>query len=103
MRLISTLIFPVVFIGILGGSLDANLGATMGYSFLEFTFTGVLAQVLFRSSAFCVISIIEDRENDFTQEIFVSPISRYAINFGKVLCETLVALPQGLIGVLFGL
>ena len=78
-RLISTLVFPLIFIAALGGSLQANLGATIGYNFVAFTLTGVFAQTLFQSSALGLISLIEDRENDFSQEIFVSPISRYSI------------------------
>jgi ABC-2 type transport system permease protein len=102
LRLISTLIFPLIFIGILGGSLQSNLGKGAGYNFLAFTFTGVYAQTLFQSAALGVISLIEDRENDFSQEIFVSPISRYSIVFGKILGESLVAMTQGLAIVLFG-
>ena len=45
--------------------------------------------------------MIEDRENDLTQEIFVSPISRYSIVIGKIVGETLVALPQALVVILF--
>jgi ABC-2 type transport system permease protein len=103
LRIVSTLVFPVIFIGILGGSFRANLGTSFGYDFLVFTFTGVLGQTLFQSSAMGIISLIEDRENDFSQEVFVSPISRYAIVFGKILGESLVALPQGLAIVLFAL
>jgi ABC-2 type transport system permease protein len=94
-RIVSTFVFPMIFIGILGNSLQANLGSAVGYNILVFTFTGVLAQTVYQSTALGVISLIEDRENDFSQEIFVSPISRYAIIFGKILGETLVALPQG--------
>jgi ABC-2 type transport system permease protein len=102
LRIISTLIFPVIFVGILGGSFEANLGTEFGYNFLVFTFTGVFAQTLFQSAAMGIVSLIEDRENDFSQEIFVSPISRYAIVFGKIVGESLVALPQGLAILLFG-
>jgi ABC-2 type transport system permease protein len=94
-RIVSTLVFPAVFIGILGGSFQANLGEDAGYNFLIFTFTGVFAQTLFQSSAIGIISLIEDRENDFSQEVFVSPISRYAIIFGKILGESLVSIAQG--------
>jgi ABC-2 type transport system permease protein len=94
-RVISSFVFPMIFIGILGTSLQANLGSAAGYNILVFTFTGVLAQTVYQSTALGVISLIEDRENDFSQEIFVSPISRYSIIFGKILGETLVALPQG--------
>lgn len=94
-RLVSSLIFPLIFIGILGGTFEANLGANLGYSFLSFTFTGVLAQTLFQSSAIGIVSLIEDRENDFSQEIFVSPVSRHSIVFGKILGEALVSMVQG--------
>ncbi|MFN2520567.1 MAG: ABC transporter permease [Candidatus Limnocylindria bacterium] len=102
-RLVTTLIFPFVFIAALGGSLQASFGGIAGYNFLVFTFTGVYAQTLFQTTALGLVSLIEDRENDFSQEIFVSPISRYSILFGKILGETLVAIPQGLAVALFGL
>jgi ABC-2 type transport system permease protein len=102
-RMVSTFVFPLIFIGILGGSLQANLGASAGYDLLAFVFTGVLAQTLFQSTTAGVISLIEDRENDFSQEIFVSPISRYSIVFGKILGESLVAFPQGAAIVIFGI
>ncbi len=102
-RILSTFIFPFLFIGALGGSLDANLGTGLGYDYFPFIFTGVFGQTLFMSTAQGIISLIEDRETDFSQEIFVSPISRYSIVVGKILGETLVALPQGIGIVLFSL
>jgi ABC-2 type transport system permease protein len=102
-RLVTTLIFPLLLIGVLGGSLQSNLGRHVGFNFLAFTFTGVLGMTLFQSTAQGVISLINDRENDFSQEMFVSPISRYSIVFGKILGESLVALPQGLAIVVFAL
>ncbi len=94
-RIVSSFVFPMIFIGILGNSLQANIGSAASYNILVFTFTGVLAQTVYQSTALGVISLMEDRENDFSQEIFVSPISRYSIIFGKIFGETLVALPQG--------
>lgn len=102
-RLVASLIFPIIFVAILGGSLQANIGLSAGYDFLVFTFTGVFAQTLFLSSTQGVISLIEDRESDFSQEIFVAPISRYSIVLGKILGESLVALVQGAVVILFGL
>ncbi|HVM25437.1 MAG TPA: ABC transporter permease [Candidatus Limnocylindrales bacterium] len=101
-RLISDLAFPMIIIGVLGVSLQAGFGDQSPFNFLTFVFTGVLAQTLWQSAALGVISLIEDRENDFSQEIFVSPISRYSIIFGKVLGESLVALPQGAAILAFG-
>ena len=101
-RIIATFIFPIIFIGVLGGSLQSNLGNALGYNFLLFTFIGVLGQTLFQSTASGVISLIEDRENDFSQEIFISPISRYTIIVGKILGESLVALLQVVGIIVFG-
>jgi ABC-2 type transport system permease protein len=102
-RLIADVTFPFIIIGVLGTSLQAGFGDAAGFDILTFVFTGVLAQTLWQSAALGVISLIEDRENDFSQEIFVSPISRYSIVIGKVLGESLVALPQGLAIIAFGL
>jgi ABC-2 type transport system permease protein len=102
-RIIATFIFPLLFIIVLGGSMQASFGSAAGYNLLVVTFTGVFAQTLFQSTATGVVSLIEDRESDFSQEIFVSPISRYSIIFGKVVGESLVALPQAIGIVIFGL
>ena len=102
-RLIGDFVFPLIFIGVLGTSMQAGFGDVAQFNLLAFVFTGVLAQTLWQSSAMGVISLIEDRENDFSQEIFVSPISRYTIVIGKVVGESLVALPQGLAIIAFGL
>ncbi|HLY26077.1 MAG TPA: ABC transporter permease [Aggregatilineales bacterium] len=101
-RLISSLVFPFVFIGVLGPSFQGSFGKMASFNLIIFTFTGVYAQTLFQSAAFGIISLIEDRDNDFSQEIFVSPISRYSIIFGKILGESLVAMVQGLAIIVFG-
>ena len=93
-RLITTVIFPFIFIGALGGTLSANFGRAPGFDFLTLTFTGVYAQTLFQSTAMGMISLVIDRENDFSQELFIAPVSRYTIIAGRILGETLVALPQ---------
>lgn len=98
-RILGGLIFPIIFIGVLGASLQSNLEDSLQYNFLTFVFLGVLAQTLFQSTAGGIISLVEDRQNDFAQEIFISPISRYSIILGKIIGETLVSLIQ-VIGVL---
>lgn len=101
-RVVASLIFPVVFIGIFGTTLQANLQDAVEYNFLTFVFTGVLAQTLFQSTAAGIISLVEDRQNDFAQEMFVSPISRVSIILGKIVGETLVSLFQILGVIAFG-
>jgi ABC-2 type transport system permease protein len=101
-RLVSDFAFPLIIIGVLGTSLQAGFGTPGGYNLLTFVFTGVFAQTVWQSAALGVISLIADREQDFSQEMFVSPISRYSIIFGKIIGESLVALPQALAILLFG-
>jgi len=95
-RLAFSLIFPFIFIVLMGGTLQGNLGRAAGFNFIGFIFTGVLAMTLFQSAAQGLISLIEDRETDFSQEMFVSPISRYSIVFGKILGETMVSFIQAI-------
>lgn len=95
-RIIIGLIFPLLFIGALGGSIESSWGAEIPYNFMMYVFTGVFAQTMFQSAASGIISLIEDRENDFAQELFVAPVARTAIIIGKILGESVVALLQGL-------
>lgn len=93
-RILATFLFPLIFIGVLGGSFQSNLGDSLPFNYMTFIFTGILAQTLFQSASSGIISLIEDKENDFSQEIFVAPVSRYTIVFGKIVGESLVALLQ---------
>jgi ABC-2 type transport system permease protein len=100
-RMIAAGIFPFVTIFLLGGTLQLNLGKAAGFNFISFTFTGFLGMTLFQSTAQGLTSLMDDRQNDFAQEMFVSPVSRYSIVFGKILGETLVAVMQVVPMVLF--
>jgi ABC-2 type transport system permease protein len=102
-RILATFLFPLIFIGFLGSGMQASFGSATGYNYLTFVFTGVLAQTVWQSTTTGIISLLDDRVNDFSQAIFVSPISRYSIVFGKIMGETLVALPQGAGIIFFGL
>jgi len=102
-RLFSELAFPLVLILLLGPALQSGFGAPGGLDLTAFVFTGVLAQTIWQSAVMGLISLIADREEDFSQEIFVSPVSRYSIVAGKIIGESLVALPTGLGIVIVGL
>jgi ABC-2 type transport system permease protein len=93
-RIVADFTFPLLLIGLLGPTLQAGFGSPGGLDIQAFVFTGVLAQTVWQSAAMGVISLIADRDEDFSQEIFVSPISRYSIVVGKIIGESLVALPQ---------
>lgn len=101
-RLLATLVLPILLVGLFGEALQATFGSSAGYNYLTFVFLGVFAQTLFQSTALGIVSLVEDRENDFAQEIFISPISRYSLIFGKILGESIVALAQAGVLVILG-
>jgi ABC-2 type transport system permease protein len=92
-RIIGSFILPLLIVVILGNSFGEII---KGADFLTYVMTGVFAQTLFQSSALGLVSLIDDRDNDFSQELFVAPVSRYAIVVGKISGEALVALVQGI-------
>jgi ABC-2 type transport system permease protein len=95
-RLAVNLAFPVLLIGGLGSVLQPTVGRVTGLDAVTLAFTGVLAATLFQSAAAGMISIVEDRENDFSRELFITPVARLTLMAGKVAGETLVALCQGI-------
>jgi ABC-2 type transport system permease protein len=107
LRLFSGLAFPLILIVLLGPALQSGFGSAGGFDLTTFVFVGVLAQTIWQSAALGLISLIADREEDFSQEMFVSPVSRYSIVVGKIIGESLVALPTGLgimaVGLLIGI
>jgi ABC-2 type transport system permease protein len=97
------LAFPVLLIAGLGNVLQSTVGQVSGLNSVALAFSGVLAATLFQSSAAGMISLVEDRETDFSRELFVAPLSRLTLVGGKILGESLVALCQGVCVVVFAL
>jgi ABC-2 type transport system permease protein len=93
-RLLLAVLIPLLLLVLLGNTVQSNLGHAAGFNLVAFTFTGVLGLTVFQSSMQGMASLLDDRQNDFAQEIFIAPISRYAIIGGKILGESLVALAQ---------
>lgn len=106
LRLAVNLMFPIVLMVGLGNLLAPTVGRVSGLGTVTLAFTGVLAATMFQSAAAGMISLVEDRDQDFARELFVAPVPRLALMSGKVLGETLVALGQGaciaLAALLFG-
>ena len=93
-----TVIFPILFIGILGGSISQNLSAGLSYAYLPFMLIGMVANGMYQGTITGVTNLVEERENDFTAELFVAPISRYAVLVGKLIGSGVAAMVS-LIGV----
>lgn len=95
LRIAVNLMFPIVLMVGLGNLLSPTVGVVSGLDTVTLAFTGVLAATMFQSAGAGMISLVEDREQDFARVLFVSPVSRLTLMSGKVAGETLVALSQG--------
>ncbi len=103
LRLAASLVLPLTIVGVLGASIGSSSPDAFQFNYVEFLFTGILAQVMFQSTAAGVISLVRDRENDFSRELFVAPVSRYLIIGGKILGESMVSAVQAVGVIVFGL
>ena len=97
--IISAMIFPMFFLGIMGGSLSQNMGGNIGYNFLQFVMIGMIVFNMFMGTTSGMTSLIAEREMNLTQELYVAPISRYTIILGKMIGTCFASLVS-LIGVL---
>ncbi|HHV12500.1 MAG TPA: ABC transporter permease [Clostridiales bacterium] len=80
-----SLLMPLVMMGMLGGSLKQNMAGGLGFNYGEFMLVGMLVNMLFMTTTSGVASLVEDHFTDFTQEMLISPVSRYSIVIGKIM------------------
>jgi ABC-2 type transport system permease protein len=99
LRVVSSLIQPVLFLFVLGTGLSSLAGKGMppGVDFRTFIYPGVLAMSVLFTAMFSAASIVWDREFGFLREMLVAPVSRAAIVIGKCLGGATVATFQGIV------
>ena len=82
--MISAFAMPLVMMGMLGGSLAQNMTGGLNFEYGPFMMVGMLVNMLFMTTIMGMTSLVEDHITDFTQEMMIAPISRYAIVVGKI-------------------
>jgi ABC-2 type transport system permease protein len=87
-----TVLIPIIFMGVMGGSISQNLGGALPFAYLPYMLIGMIANTLYQGTMSGVTNLVEERENDFTAELFVAPISRYAVLLGKLIGSGVAAL-----------
>ena len=101
-RMIGSLILPLLFLVVFGSGLSARIGfLAPGIDFSQFMFPGIIGMTVLMSSFMAGVSVVWDREFGFLKEVLVAPISRASVAVGKTLGATTVALLQGIIILLF--
>ncbi|MDR0813987.1 MAG: ABC transporter permease [Oscillospiraceae bacterium] len=90
--LIMSLAMPVVMMGMIGGNLSQNMAGGLGFDYGQFMMIGMLVNMLFMMTSQGLTSLVEDQEINFTQEMMIAPISRYAIVIGTILGSAFMAI-----------
>lgn len=98
MRIITSLVQPLLFLFVLGSGLQQlSAASTHGVDLKTFIYPGVLCISVMFTAMFSAASIVWDREFGFLREMMVAPVRRSSIVVGKVLGGATVASLQGLI------
>lgn len=91
-RVISAMVQPLMWVFLFGGGVGGSgAGVTAlpdlprGLNYQQYIFPGIVIMSSLFSSIFYGLYIVWDRKIDVLKEILVSPVSRTAIFFGKVL------------------
>jgi ABC-2 type transport system permease protein len=98
MRIVTSLVQPLLFLFVLGSGLQQLSGrGTHGVDLKTFIYPGVLCMSVMFTAMFSAASIVWDREFGFLREMMVAPVRRSSIVVGKCLGGATVASFQGLI------
>jgi ABC-2 type transport system permease protein len=104
-RFVVTLMFPLLTVGILGKGFDA-LGAQSIVPSTVLIFTGIIINEPFATASRAMLDITLEKEKNTIQSMFISPIPKILIPFGKILGVIPTSMLQVcfflLIGVLLG-
>src|SRR6201996_2887358 len=96
LRMVTTLVQPLLFLFVLGSGLQRLSSAgTHGVDLKTFIYPGILCIAVMFTGMFSAASIVWDREFGFLREMMVAPVRRSSIVIGKVIGGASVAATQG--------
>ena len=97
-RIISSLMFPLMFLVVFGAGFSRIVGGLAGgVDFIHFVYPGIVAMTVLTSSLLSGTSVVVDREHGFLKEVLVAPLSRVGVILGKALGGSITSLLQGMI------
>jgi ABC-2 type transport system permease protein len=97
-RIVTSLIQPLLFLFVLGSGLQQlSAASTHGVELKTFIYPGILCIAVMFTAMFSAASIVWDREFGFLREMMVAPVRRSSIVIGKCLGGATVASFQGVI------
>src|SRR6201985_2290313 len=98
LRMVTTLVQPLLFLFVLGSGLQQlSAASTHGVDLKTFIYPGILCISVMFTAMFSAASIVWDREFGFLREMLVAPVRRSSIVIGKCFGGATVAGFQGVI------
>jgi ABC-2 type transport system permease protein len=98
MRIVTSLVQPLLFLFVLGSGLQQlSRASTHGVDLTTFIYPGILCIAVMFTAMFSAASIVWDREFGFLREMMVAPVRRSSIVIGKCIGGATVAAFQGVI------
>jgi ABC-2 type transport system permease protein len=99
LRMITSLIQPVLFLFVLGTGLSTitSGASSQNINLRTFMYPGALSMAVLFTAMFSAASIVWDREFGFLREMLVAPVSRWSIVLGKCLGGATTSTLQGVI------
>lgn len=97
LRMVTSLVQPLLFLFILGSGLSSMMPSSGNVNFKTFMFPGIIAMTVFFTALSSALSIVWDREFGFMREMLVAPVHRGAIVLGKCAGGATVATIQGIV------
>ncbi|MDR1769274.1 MAG: ABC transporter permease [Hungatella sp.] len=90
--LFMSLSMPIVMMGMIGGNLTQNMASGLNFDFGLFMLVGMMINMLFMATTQGVSTLVDDNEDNFSEEMLIAPVSRYAIVIGKILGSSFSAI-----------
>jgi len=94
---------PAVMMGMIGGNLMQNMAKGLSFSFGPYMLVGMLVTMMFMTTTMGMSSLVDDSDSNFSEELLVSPVSRYSIVIGKILGCSFAAIVSTLGAIIVGL
>ncbi len=102
-RLITTIMMPLLWLGVIGNAFNKVFQMPFGGDFLSFLTPGILVMTMVFTATISGITTVFDREFGFLKEMLVAPIKRESILIGKILGGATQSMLQGVIIIVLAL
>jgi len=102
-RLVTTIVMPLLWLGIIGNAFNSAFQASMRIDFISFLTPGIMVMTMVFTATISGITTVFDREFGFLKEMLVAPVRRESVLIGKMLGGVTQSIFQGIVILILGL